>query len=351
MHTPSTTPHGHTLAYESRLGPALIDNLVHAYVNGASVSFIAAHHRLSAAAVAGVVRRRCHTLRRGPEYLRKHHPIVGYFDVIDTEEKAYILGFFTADGCVHAERNAISIELGEKDRAHLERMRDALSPGQEVRPHVHRGHGRPIQQWRLNIVSRELVAALAHLGVGPVKSVTVRPAENVPSHLLRHYWRGVFDGDGCISRRPGKVSSSRPAWHFELTGSRAMCDGFRGFLRDSGVETAAVVAPAAGVARFGVGGQRLARRVAATLYADCAIALPRKRALADAVLAQSGRVDSRSKFLALVVGACHEEGLSLSKTAARLRVSQTTVWKIRKTLGLGRTNRKPSRACDKYDMD
>lgn len=336
----SITTSRRNAAYEARLGPDVIDEIARTYVLGAPVSLIAARHRLAAPAVAGILRRRCHTLRRGPEYLRKHHPVAEFFDVIDTEEKAYILGFVTADGCVHPERNALSIELAERDRTHLERIRDALSPGQELRPHTHHVGGRAIRQWRLNVISREMVAALARLGVGPAKSATVRPAECIPPALVRHYWRGVFDGDGCVTAMKGKTAVSRPVWVFELTGSWPMCEGFRGFLLANAVDTAARVAPAKGVARFSVGGQRVARRTAEILYAASTIALGRKKSLAESVLRQSGRRNSAGSLLRLMVWGCHQEGLGLRETAARLRICYTTLWKIRRALGLGLVNRR-----------
>lgn len=333
-------PYDRTGKYEARLGAALIDEIVRAYVGGASATAIAARHHLAAPAVAGILRRRSQTLRRGPEYLRKHHPVGDFFDEINTEEKAYVLGFITADGCIHALQNSLSIELSEKDRAHLERLRDAISPGQALRPHIHRGHGYAIRQWRLHVTSPPIVAALGKLGVGPAKSMTVRPCELIPPHLLRHYWRGVLDGDGSIVDKRGKKAASLPVWNFELTGSKAMCEGFRAFIKDNGVNTKAVVAPAGGVARFGVGGQRLARRAAELMYGDCTISLPRKHAAAEAVLAQSGRVDSGNRFLGFLVRFCAGEGIALKETAEHLRISGWTLWKIRRANGLGRINSK-----------
>ena len=43
------------------------------------------------------------------------------FDSIDTEEKAYWLGFMFADGYV-SKNNAMSLTLKESDRSHIERF-------------------------------------------------------------------------------------------------------------------------------------------------------------------------------------------------------------------------------------
>ena len=48
-----------------------------------------------------------------------------YFDDIDTENKAYWLGFIAADGCVVTKkgRRHLYIELSNKDRCHIEEFR------------------------------------------------------------------------------------------------------------------------------------------------------------------------------------------------------------------------------------
>src|SRR6202012_252825 len=57
-----------------------------------------------------------------------------FFDVIDTEAKAYWLGFITADGCVRAgvisngwQRHGLSVKLKASDSGHLEKLKADLS--------------------------------------------------------------------------------------------------------------------------------------------------------------------------------------------------------------------------------
>lgn len=50
--------------------------------------------------------------------------ISNYFTNIDTREKAYWLGMFYADGCVHSNSNEISIGL--KDQEHIEKFKQAI---------------------------------------------------------------------------------------------------------------------------------------------------------------------------------------------------------------------------------
>ena len=49
-----------------------------------------------------------------------------FFDNIDTEEKAYWLGFMYADGCVNTSSNSFELSLKEEDYDHIVKFKNAL---------------------------------------------------------------------------------------------------------------------------------------------------------------------------------------------------------------------------------
>ena len=53
--------------------------------------------------------------------------ILGLSKKIDTEEKAYWLGFIAADGCIGTNRNTIRVDLKIADKSHLEKLRTSIS--------------------------------------------------------------------------------------------------------------------------------------------------------------------------------------------------------------------------------
>ena len=55
------------------------------------------------------------------------------FDSIDTEEKAYWLGFLFADGSVSARDNQVELSLSSIDRGHLQKFRRFLESKNEVK--------------------------------------------------------------------------------------------------------------------------------------------------------------------------------------------------------------------------
>ena len=124
------------------------------------------------------------------------------FDSIDTEEKAYWLGFIYADGTISSDplkkgkKKSYTFELSlkESDSNHLEKLKELL------------GTPRPIlkseNRCRLLVNSKHFWETLNNYGCTPRKSLTLEfPNIEIfkSPDLIRHFIRGYFDGDGCIS--------------------------------------------------------------------------------------------------------------------------------------------------------
>jgi hypothetical protein len=196
-----------------------------------------------------------------------------YFDEISDERRAYWLGFITADGCVrHVDgRSILSVALKVGDSGHLRSLCDDL------------GSDRPIlfskrSEAAVHFNSEPIAAALGRLGVGPRKTATVLPW-NGPADLMPHYWRGLFDGDGCLHRQ-----SRTRKWTLNVVGSEACVAAFAGWAREV-TGSRAAVRPLAGCHGWAVGGTLKPQLLAEALYVNAEIALPRKQVLADELLA------------------------------------------------------------------
>lgn len=90
-----------------------------------------------------------------------------YFRSIDTEEKAYWLGFLTADGYISTD-NRIGISLGIRDVEHLNKFKSALNGFQTVSQ-----NGRAC---KFVICSPKMVVDLASHGILPRKTFVTKPA-------------------------------------------------------------------------------------------------------------------------------------------------------------------------------
>lgn len=123
-----------------------------------------------------------------------------YFQIIDTEEKAYWLGMLASDGYV-SDRGRIELGLsGDDDRCLLESFGRAIGTNAPVLPHLLRYKGAK-PAYRIGANSRKMVKDLGRLGVTTRKSLNLSfpTLDQVPEQLLRHFVRGYFDGDGSVS--------------------------------------------------------------------------------------------------------------------------------------------------------
>lgn len=132
---------------------------------------------------------------RKSKYTLNHY----YFDIIDNEHKAYWLGFLYADGYHQETRYRIKLSIQEKDDYILEEFRKDINSNKPIKTEKPKNIN-----WQnmktVQLASKYLSARLKELGIHQNKSFTVKFPTNkqVPDHLIRHFIRGYFDGDGCI---------------------------------------------------------------------------------------------------------------------------------------------------------
>ena len=119
-----------------------------------------------------------------------------YFSVIDSEEKAYWLGFFSADG-YNDGKGSIEFCLKDTDKAAVERFAKAISATQKISQH----NVGDFINWRISIKSKKMSADLSAIGFGYNKSFD-KLFPSLPSNLYSHFIRGYIDGDGYIGIKP-----------------------------------------------------------------------------------------------------------------------------------------------------
>lgn len=124
-----------------------------------------------------------------------------FFNKIDTEEKAYWLGFIWADGHVSVKAPWFLV-VQIKDRDHLEKLCESLEYEGTIKVVHGSGYNPDAVHYRVAFCRKTLCEDLNNLGRNSCK-------EKFPlihNDLKRHFLRGYFDGDGCI--HTGASSSS-----------------------------------------------------------------------------------------------------------------------------------------------
>ena len=107
---------------------------------------------------------------------------------------AYWAGFIASDGCLSHRGSSLSIGLNKKDMEHLHKFAKAIETNAKI------GCVKSNDSTHVNIYSRSVFNSLLNLGITPNKSLSIANV-NIPYHLMSHFIRGVFDGDGYVGGR------------------------------------------------------------------------------------------------------------------------------------------------------
>jgi hypothetical protein len=130
-----------------------------------------------------------------------------YFQNIDSEEKAYWLGFLLADGYNDGDKKII-IRLASKDREHLNKLKVSLKYLGGICDYIDNKDEKCYKNSVMSITSKQISTDLTNLGCIKAKSLVVQ-IPTIEKVFMRHLVRGYFDGDGSISiygkRKSGKV--------------------------------------------------------------------------------------------------------------------------------------------------
>ena len=123
-----------------------------------------------------------------------------FFEVIDSKEKAYWLGFLYADGYI-SKKNEIRINLKKDDESHLQKFLNAI---EATNSNIHYSQktdkDKVYYQAYCSIRDNKIVEDLGNKGCVNNKSLTLTfpTEEQVSEEFVSHFVRGYFDGDGSI---------------------------------------------------------------------------------------------------------------------------------------------------------
>lgn len=188
-----------------------VKDIVLKYESGMSTLKIAPLYFTSTGTISKLLRENNVKMRDKSHAMRMYNVNENYFSKIDTQEKAYILGFVFADGYLHERKRTLKINQHVRDRDIIEKFKDQL------------GTDCPIRQFRderyicIQIVNERIRDDLVSLGCVQAKSFIVE-FPNISENLKKHFIRGYFDGNagyGNYKRKKylkGRYNWSAGAW-------------------------------------------------------------------------------------------------------------------------------------------
>lgn len=172
--------------------------------------------KISPPTIRDFLKRNGISIRTSISYLPKYKCNDYFFDKIDTPIKAYICGWVWTDGCNYNKRNALIIELHEKDKQILEFINNQL---ENTRPIIFKKTN-DYPQYRLYCYSKRISEQLTKLGCPPRKSLILQFPTFLTASLLPFFILGVLEGDGCVAVYP-----KHSCYRIDFTGTKEFLYG------------------------------------------------------------------------------------------------------------------------------
>lgn len=190
------------------------------------------------------------------------------FDNLNNEQPCYWLGFIYADGYASVgERPKFAVKLKQADRDHLEKLRLFLEIEHPLRETKSNARGKSHNQVYIQSTNREFCVKLEQLGITVGRVNPELTLKKIPSAYMHHFFRGMFDGDGCAQRIPG----------FTFLSQREMLEKLRKeLIENAGVSEIRTVKQVGKIHRIDYGGFQQAQKIKQYLYKDASVFLERK---------------------------------------------------------------------------
>lgn len=214
----------------------LIENkekIIYQYNNGISTVKLSKQYNCSSQTITRFLQKNLiQTRNNTPSF--KYSVDKNYFKQINTEDKAYIFGLWSADGFLYKEKTGsyrIGIELKEEDFEILQKIKNKIQYTGPIlfRSANNRGNRNNHNHYSLKISNKNLFLDLEKHGCHQRKSKTLLFPKNdiINEDLIYAYLRGYFDGDGSISKKQSGT------FRLHFTSSIYFIDGLNIFLKQN----------------------------------------------------------------------------------------------------------------------
>lgn len=210
-----------------------------------------------------------------------------FFSKIETELQAYLLGFYASDGSIDEKRKTLRVHLSAKDKEIVYLFKDIISPDArtfQINPKIVTGRNGALVQghesFGVDITSSEICNSLVNLGIGYRKTYCeLHIPKQIPDDLIRHFIRGYFDGDGCITgyvpREPNKNPRFRIRFDIDAKKQSILID-FMQFFNKYGINININYLKRDDMYKLTTGSKKEIYKIFNLLYKDCNFYLSRK---------------------------------------------------------------------------
>lgn len=183
----------------TRIPESEFSEIVRLYLSGQSLCQLQEKYHIDRRSIRKILVYCDVPIRDHSHQKRKYTLNENYFDVLDTPNKAYILGLLYADGCNYTPQNRIKLELQEQDKDILLQINAELGTNKPLtKQELHKKNPNWKDSYRLSIINKHMSETLNNWGMIQNKSLVLTFPDFLEEELLPHFIRGYFDGDGHI---------------------------------------------------------------------------------------------------------------------------------------------------------
>lgn len=255
------------------------DLLIKEYIDGASLATLGKKYNFHTRVIKREIEK--HVVLRTAS--QAHHKYIfdeNIFDNINSNEKAYWLGFLMGDGCV--VDNYISLSLKSTDIDHLEKFNKFAKSNYLIKTYKRickfkNGKVSNIEYSKLTIASPQWVSSLAKYNVFPRKTFCEKFPDIEPEYY-NSFILGFFDADGSwiIDNNANKCI------HFKIIGNVEFLTRIQGILIKECMLKTTKIFPTNKDSEKPIyvltyGGNQVAKRIAKYLYNNNDVFLDRKQ--------------------------------------------------------------------------
>lgn len=156
-----------------------------------------------------------------------------FFESIDTEEKAYWLGFLIADGYITKRENSykIGVALSSCDIGHLEKLNKSLNSNYPIRTYEATKNSYSNNNYSRLIYSSKIMFdnLLKYNFVEHKTNILNLPDVNLLNGFTSDFIRGYFDGNGSIAHTNTELNNS---YAFKLVSTKNFLDFVNNYIKE-----------------------------------------------------------------------------------------------------------------------
>lgn len=182
------------------------------YIGGESSNAIAKKLYISKSSVKKILKKHNILIRNASISHKIYNCDESIFEIIDSHEKAYWVGFLTADATI--TNGSLKLALAIKDYTHLEKFKIFMKSDHKIYMYqqipgensVIKNKSKKYYYGIISIHSSKIINDLDKYSITPKKSFTTQFGKNIPNEFINSYMLGLIDADGFITVSNNKIT-------------------------------------------------------------------------------------------------------------------------------------------------